>query len=177
MNNELDPTREHIVAKLDAKKAATTKLLDSVGGLDGQIDIYDKAIQKTMDKLASQRARKASFEASRQQILDQAEIRQGEIDHMEEILSRYDESTVEGEALGEILNRKQAEDSAEFDAETWVPGATGKVALKDDKEYQEALTRKRYLLDLREACKFDVNKIMVSRGEVSEFNVKGRKGV
>ncbi len=176
MNNELDPTREHIVAKLDGKKAATNKLLDSVDGLDGQISIYDAAIKKTLQKLESQRSRKKSFEASRQQILDQAEIRQGEIEHMEEILSRYDESTVEGEALGKILNRKLVKDSAEFDAETWTPGTTGKV-MKEDEEYQTARERKLYLLDLREACKSDVNKIMVSRGEVSVYNVKGRKGV
>lgn len=176
MNNELDPTREHIVSKIAIKGNAAKKLEASSNSLDEQIDIYENAIQNTLRKLAAQREKKAQMEQSRDRYQEELSSRRSEIEHMEEILSRYDESTVEGEALGKILNRKLDEDKAEFDAETWTPGTTGKV-LTDDEEYQVARERKLYLLDLREACKSDVNKIMVSRGEVSVYNVKGRKGV
>ena len=176
MNNEIDPTRDHIVSKIAIKSNAAKKLEDSAESLDTQIAIYENAIQNTQRKLDAQREKKAQMEQSRDRYVEDLRNRESEIEHMEEILSRYDESTVEGEALGEILNRKLDEDTAEFDADTWTPGTTGKV-MKEDEEYQKARARKLYLLDLREACKSDVNKIMVSRGEVSVYNVKGREGV
>ncbi len=177
MNNELDPTRESIVSKLNSKKAATQKLHDSVAGLDGQIEIYDTAIEKTLAKLESQRSRKESFETSREQVLAQTEIRQGEVEHMEEILSRFDEATAEGNSLGEYLTKRRLEYEAGIDWETYVPGSTEPTELDLDKEYQTALARNRFILELRDTCRSDVNKIMVARGEVSEINEKGRKGV
>lgn len=177
MNIELDPTRESIVAKLNGKKAATQKLHDSAEGLEGQIDIYDTAIKKTLEKLESQRSRKASFEASREQVLAQAEVRQGEVEHMEEILSRFDEATAEGNELSVYLTKRAEEYKAGIDWDTYVPGSTEPTELDLDEEYQTALARKRFILDLRETCRSDVNKIMVARGEVSGVNEKGRKGV
>ena len=178
MNNELDPTRDYIVAKINAKKAATQKLVESVEGLDGQISIYDTAILKTLQKLETQRSRKEAFEASKEQILITVGLRQSDAEHMEEILSRFDEATAEGDALAKIINTKITESNASIDMDNWKPGASeDSDGLKNDKEYQEALARKRYINDLREASKSDVSKIMVARGEVSGFNVKGRKGV
>lgn len=176
MNNELDPTREHIVSKINIKKNAAQKLEDSSTSLAEQINIYENAIQNTQRKLNAQREKKAQMEQSRDRYDEEHRTRQSEVEHMEEILARYDASTVEGLSVKEVLNRKLAEDKANFNADTWTPGSFTDT-LKEDEEFRIAKERNDYLLSLQEACKSDVNKIMVSRGEVSGFNVKGRKGV
>jgi hypothetical protein len=169
MNIELDPTREHILSKITAKTNATKKIQTKVENLDSQIDIYANAIENTKLKLASQQERLAQFEESKSSLQSEEASRQEEIDWMGEILERYDLAYEEGERLGEYMRKR-------IEGDVFIPGSE-KSSLEDDAEFQKVRKRKLYLNDLMEACKADVNKIMVSRGQVSDYNVMGRKGV
>jgi len=168
-----DATRDLIVAKIEGKASAAEKLETKQDNLDNQIEVYENSIVVNQDKIEKARARIEVFKESKIAAAEDVVRRKEELEHMEEILARYDlameERMIHMGIMQERLNSFP----------DWYPGMDEslKLGAAADPVYQEARKRKLYLDEVLESCLSDVRKISVSRGEVSGFNVKGREGV
>jgi SMC interacting uncharacterized protein involved in chromosome segregation len=169
----VDPTRKAIADKIEAKRKATGTLDTKARNLDAQIDVYSNAVLNYEEKLRKALERIEAFKVSKIAVEVEAADRQEELDHMDEILTRYDKASVEREkVLVKIRERIDA-------APEWFPGMDESLrgGFERDPEYKKAVARREYLDNVLANCLSDVRKIFVSRGTVSEYNVKGRKGV
>jgi hypothetical protein len=176
MNKEnigIDPTREAIAAKIDDKRKATENIAVKKEGIGKRVSMYETAVANHEAKRVAAEKLLEDYRASfaTQEALEQ--VRLDEIEHMEEILDRYDTAYAErANATQTMVDRMEA-------IPDWMPGMDPELkgALTRDPEYKEALKQKLYLDQVLEAAWSDVKKIYSNRGEVSGFNVKGRQGV
>jgi uncharacterized protein (UPF0305 family) len=99
--------------------------------------------------------------------------RQEELDHMDEILARYDKASAEREKVLEVMRERIRV------VPSWMPGddESLKGGIERDEQYTSARTREEYLNSVMKNALSDVRKIFVARGVVSEYHTKGRKGV
>jgi len=170
MNAEM---REEIVAKLAAKKVAVEKKLSKPKNKIAQRQMYVDAIAEHEKKIEKLQALIAKIDESSEDLNVEISLRESEVEHMEEILSRFDRGMKEREECVATMKRR-------IDALTmWTPEnpVSVKDNMKTDKEYLKAFARREYLDRMLPECVVDVQRIFYSRGDISEFNVKGRKGV
>jgi chromosome segregation ATPase len=177
MNDEI---REQIAAKIKAKRVATENKRPKPKNLRTQKDMYLESIEGYKERIAKLEALIAKNEESSRNAT--SEVTQGvsELKHMEEILSRYDKGVEEKVECSQrklrVINRY--EQQAVADMENWRPGqGSFSARAKQDPEYVEAEERVVYLDKMLPECLKDINRIYSSRGDVSPFNVKGRKDV
>lgn len=176
MNKEnigIDQTREAIAAKIEDKRKATENIAVKKEGIGKRVSMYETAVANhEAKKIAAEKILedyRASYAA--QDALES--VRLDELEHMEEILERYDTAYEDrAKASQTMLDRMEA-------IPDWMPGMDPELkgALTRDPEYKEALKQKLYLDQVLEASWADIKKIYSNRGEVSGFNVKGRQGV
>ncbi len=170
---EVDETRVAIESKIDAKRKATGTLVTKSRNLDGQIAQYENAIVNYEEKLQKAKERLEMFKESKLNVAVELETRQEELDHMDEILVRYDKTQKEREKLLAIM-RKRIEE-----VPSWMPGMDDslKGGINRDPAYQKASTRLEYVDKVAVHALSDVRKIFVSRGVVSGYHERGNKGI
>lgn len=168
--NEVDQTRKAIADKIEAKRNATGTLETKSRNLETQIATYENAIVNYEEKLRKAKERLESFKESKQTVTVELADRQEELDHMDEILVRYDKAAAESKKLSEkILERIAVVPDK-------LPG-TDNGGFAQDAIYKKSRTRQEYLTTVMSYALSDVRKIFVSRGVISDYNVKGREGV
>lgn len=167
--NELseDKTRNDIISKIDSKRRSVTKLTGKPESLLSQKEVYEKAIEDHKRKIEVLEERIKQYADSAVDTRSTLESREGELEHMENILARYDVATRERE---EVVTRIRAI----IDADPWKPGdaISSASAYRKTPEYQELTARRDLLDNVIENALPDIRKILVSRGEVSVYNAK-----
>lgn len=167
---ETDETRKAIVDKIESKRKATGALDTKSRNLDTQIMTYENAIVNYREKLRKAEERLESFKESKQAVVVELADREEELDHMDEILVRYDKASAESKKMADkILERIKVVPDR-------LPGTTD-GGFENDLEYKKAKTRQEYLSTVMSHALSDVRKIFVSRGVISDYNVKGRRGI
>lgn len=171
--NELDPTREAIVAKIEDKRKAVENIATKKEGIGKKISMYETAVA---NHEAKRIAAEKILEDYRESFAAQDALESDRLDvlaHMDEILERHDLAVAElSEVSQTLVDRMNA-------VPDWMPGMDEELkgGLKRDPQFKEALKRKDYLNQCIDACWSDIKKIYSNRGEISGFNVKGRQGV
>lgn len=171
--NVSDATREAIVAKIEAKRTSNEKTESKVRNLNSQIEVYENSVINYEAKIEAAKARADLFRTSLKTHEEDAERRALEIEHMEEILERYDLAVEDRSRQLQIMATRMEE------IPDWYPGMDPELkgALRRDPEYKEALAKKEYYDQVMEIALSDIRKIYVSRGEVSGINAKVKPDV
>jgi chromosome segregation ATPase len=175
MNENKDQYKvlEEISAKINTKRVATEKKRAKPDSLAEQIEMYEQSIKSHEEKIVKLKDLIAKREASKLVAQEELDQNLSEVEHMEEIYERYMLGIAESEVCSTIMVDRINE------LADWYPGIPEEETRKweRDPEYIEAKERQEYLNRLLPACLTDIQRIFYSRGDVSEFNVKGRKGV
>lgn len=161
----IDENRVLIVQKIEAKASAIEKLRARPKNIATQKEIFQTAIDKKLAEIQTLRDKMAKYDEGTENIAGVEETRTGELEHMGQILERYDSAIEERASLNVIISKK-------LDEDMWMPGMDEKLKLKNDPEYVAARKRKLFLDDVIDNALPDVRKISVSRGEVSHYHMK-----
>jgi len=158
-----------MVKDIEAKKSATAGKAAKPDNIAKQTETYVAKIAR----LKADIARLEELVAANNKFLEGATelsgSRLGEVEHMEEILERYDLAVAERDGLFKVIRER-------MDAfPDWYPGMDTalKGALDRDPEYKKAISRKLYLDDVIENAPKDMRRVYNNRGEVSDFHKKG----
>lgn len=162
----MDELRKQIVEKIEAKKESLDKLRQKPANLEAQKATYLNAIENHKAKIASLEAAIKKIDVSLELADKDRTGKNEDIEHMEEILERFDAVQSEREELSVWLTARLEEDAEE----EWYPGKVS--ALSKDVEYKEKMRRKLYLDDVIANALPDIRKIFYSRGTVSDYNLK-----
>lgn len=162
-----------MVKDIEAKKAATAGKAAKPQNIANQTETYLAKIAR----LKADIARLEELVAANNKYLEGATELSGSgtgaVEHMEEILDRYDKAVAEQDGLFKIIRERMGA------FPDWYPGMDDslKGALDRDPEYKKAIARKLYLDDVIENAPKDMRRIYINRGEVSDFHKKGAQGV
>lgn len=167
--NELseDKTRNEILSKIASKRNAVEKIASKPQSILSQKEIYERALEDHKRKIRVLEEKIEQFSTSAVETENTHQCRVSELEHMEDILSRYDAAFEERASIGkkilEIVN-----------ADTWKPGddIASAGAYRKSPEYLELTSRRDLLDNVIENALPDVRKILVSRGEVSDYHKK-----
>lgn len=153
-----DPTRDAIVAKIGTKATAIGKLQSKMDNLDESVVVYHNAIRKANNKIVTLNQKIETFTKSRVQSAEEKVKREAELVRMNELLEEFDRLRLEGESLGELMQRKIKEHE-------WYPGDPDekRTALDEDEEYQKARKRKLEINDWMDDILGVVNRVFYSR--------------
>lgn len=158
----VDTTRKAIVDKIEAKRKATSGLDKKSVNLDTQIATYENAIVNYEEKLRKAKERLEMFKESKRGIVVEQGNRQEELDHMDEILVRYDKAKAEKDKLVATI-MDLIENGSDVVDESGVP----RSGFARDPRYIKAVKRRDQLDNIVDNALSDVRKIFVSRGVVS----------
>lgn len=165
--------RDEIIKRIETKKGSVGKSQSKADNLKSQRQMYVDAIADHEAKIEKLKALIAQRDANAEGHVEDSGLRAGEVDHMEQILARFDKAVLERE---NVVAKIQDVIASHPD---WLPGMDEnlKGGYARDPKYKKLTARRDYLDTVIEGALPDIKKIFYSRGVVSEINEKGRKGV
>lgn len=169
----MNEIRDEIIKRIETKKGSADKLQSKADNLKSQREMYLAAIEDYKEKIVKLEALVAQRDDNSDGYADDAALRSGEAEHMEEILERFDKAVAErSKVVGKIQERLS-------ELPNWMPGMDDslKGLEKRDPKIKKLNARRDYLDEVVANALPDVKKIFYSRGVVSGINVKGRKDV
>jgi len=165
--------RDELIAKIETKKGSVDKLQVKADSLKAQREMYLAAIEEYKEKIIKLEALVIQRGENAESYDTDTEVRAGEVEHMEQILVRYDKAVDErAKTVAKIQERIET-------FPDWMPGMDENLrgGYLRDAQYKKLVARREYLDTVIDSALPDVKKIFYSRGVVSSIHEKGRKGV
>lgn len=165
--------RDEITSRIETKRGSADKLSGKTTNLAEQRETYLASIAEHEAKIKKLQDLIERIDKNSSGYSEDADVRAGEADHMEEILVRFDKAIAE---RSKVVVKIQ-ERIASFP--DWMPGMDESLrgGFQRDEQYKKLVARRDYLDQVIDSALPDVKKIFYSRGKIAEFNEKGRKGV